>query len=131
MANCAYAYGRRACNIATLTPDTRELGEKRRSMAISAGDPPGTIKGRHRLGGRRCHPSDYAGRLIRWGGRPRGLSRLLGVVDYDMIRHWKLSLIGRYTPMVDDAKDSPIVDGKDARGSANQLFAGTMISYGW
>ncbi len=48
-----------------------------------------------------------------------------------MIRHWKLSLIGRYTPMVDDAKDSPIVDGKDARGSANQLFAGTMISYGW
>lgn len=28
-----------------------------------------------------------------------------------------------YTRMVDD--------GKDARGSANQLFAGTVKSYGW
>ncbi len=56
---------------------------------------------------------------------------LLSVVDYDITEHWKLSLIGRYTRMVDDAKDSPIVDGKDARGSANQFFGGTVVSYGW
>lgn len=56
---------------------------------------------------------------------------LLGAVDYDVTEHWKLSLIGRYTRLVGDAKDSPLVDGNDGRGTANQFLAGTTVSYAW
>lgn len=56
---------------------------------------------------------------------------LLGVVDYDITDNWKLSLIGRYARLVGDAEDSPIVDGDDARGSANQFLGGTVVSYAW
>lgn len=56
---------------------------------------------------------------------------LLGVVDYDMTSHWKLRLTGRYTRMVGDAEDSPLVDGNDGRGNANQFLGAVTVSYGW
>lgn len=54
---------------------------------------------------------------------------LLGVADYDITEHWKLSLIGRYARMIGDAEDSPIVDGDQGRGSANQFLAGIVAAY--
>jgi outer membrane protein len=56
---------------------------------------------------------------------------LLGVFDYDISQNWRLSLIGRYARMLGDAEDSPMVDGAQARGSANQWLGGTVISYAW
>jgi MipA family protein len=56
---------------------------------------------------------------------------LLGVFDYDLTDHWRLSFVGRYMRMVGDAEDSPLVDGDDGRGSANQWVGGAIVSYGW
>jgi outer membrane protein len=56
---------------------------------------------------------------------------LLGVFDYDISQNWRLSLIGRYARMLGDAEDSPMVDGAQARGSANQWLGGTVVSYAW
>lgn len=56
---------------------------------------------------------------------------LLGVLDYDLTRNWRLSFIARYMRMVGDAEDSPLVDGDDGRGSGNQWAGGVIVSYGW
>ncbi len=86
--------------------------------------------------------NDYTFGVSRFDAQRSGLPRysadagfyqtgLLGAVDYDLTEAWRLSVIGRYTRLVGDAEDSPIVDGRDAQGSANQFLAGLIVSYVW
>jgi outer membrane protein len=56
---------------------------------------------------------------------------LLGVFDYDITKRWRLSLLGRYARLIGDAQDSPLVDGDEGRGSANQFLGGAIVSYVW
>ncbi|MDH3598407.1 MAG: MipA/OmpV family protein [Candidatus Tectomicrobia bacterium] len=54
--------------------------------------------------------------------------RVFPTVVWHLSRHWHLGAGLRYSRLVSDAEDSPVVDD---RGSANQLAAGAAILYSW
>ena len=49
-----------------------------------------------------------------------------GALTYRFLERWSVSVVGTYARLLDDAKDSPIVDDV---GDANQFFGGTLINY--
>jgi outer membrane protein len=49
-----------------------------------------------------------------------------GAVNYRFLEHWSVAVLGTYARLLNDAKDSPIVDDV---GDANQFFAGALINY--
>ena len=49
-----------------------------------------------------------------------------GAVNYRFLERWSVAFLGTYARLLNDAKDSPIVD--DA-GDANQFFGGALINY--
>ncbi len=54
--------------------------------------------------------------------------RVFPVLVFHLSRHWHLGAGVRYSRLVADAEDSPLVDD---RGSANQLAAGVGVIYAW
>jgi MipA family protein len=49
-----------------------------------------------------------------------------GAVNYRFLERWSVAFLGTYARLLNDAKDSPIVDDV---GDANQFFAGALINY--
>jgi outer membrane protein len=49
-----------------------------------------------------------------------------GALNYRFLERWSVAVIGTYARMLNDAKDSPIVDDV---GDANQFFGGALINY--
>jgi MipA family protein len=49
-----------------------------------------------------------------------------GAVNYRFLERWSVAFLGTYARLLNDAKDSPIVDDV---GDANQFFGGALISY--
>jgi MipA family protein len=49
-----------------------------------------------------------------------------GAISYRFLESWSVAFLGTYARLLNDAKDSPIVD--DA-GDANQFFGGALINY--
>jgi outer membrane protein len=49
-----------------------------------------------------------------------------GAVNYRFLERWSVAFLGTYARLLNDAKDSPIVDDV---GDANQFFGGALINY--
>ena len=49
-----------------------------------------------------------------------------GAVNYRFLERWSVAFLGTYARLLNDAKDSPIVDDV---GDANQFFGGALIIY--
>jgi MipA family protein len=49
-----------------------------------------------------------------------------GAVTYRFLERWSVAFLGTYARLLNDAKDSPIVDDV---GDANQFFGGALINY--
>jgi MipA family protein len=49
-----------------------------------------------------------------------------GAVNYRFLESWSVAFLGTYARLLNDAKDSPIVDDV---GDANQFFGGALINY--
>jgi outer membrane protein len=49
-----------------------------------------------------------------------------GAVNYRFLERWSVAVLGTYARLLNDAKDSPIVDDV---GDANQFFGGALINY--
>jgi outer membrane protein len=49
-------------------------------------------------------------------------------VGYKITEAWKLTLLGQYKRLVDDAADSPVVDDE---GNPNNVLFGAVVSYAW
>jgi outer membrane protein len=49
-----------------------------------------------------------------------------GALTYRLFERWSASALANYTFLIDDAKDSPVVDDV---GDENQFFAGALVNY--
>jgi MipA family protein len=49
-----------------------------------------------------------------------------GAVSYRFLESWSVAVLGTYARLLNDAKDSPIVDDV---GDENQFFGGALINY--
>jgi MipA family protein len=49
-----------------------------------------------------------------------------GALSYRFLERWSVAVLGTYARLLNDAKDSPIVDDV---GDANQFFGGALINY--
>lgn len=54
---------------------------------------------------------------------------LTAVGSYSLSDAIRFDLVGRYQRLVGDAEDSPLVDGHNGRGDANQFIMGVIASY--